>query len=416
VPPTTALVGFVPGTRTVVTHTARTGINDKDQEAPTGPVEFHDADTDRTWSVLSSDDVVTMIELSPDSRSALIRSACNRTGRGIVRLCLFEAATGRLATDLPLCSESGEPATFSPDGRWLVYEDPRPEASIRIWDVANGCERPAPDHVLKSWGFAPDGRWLALEIPGERQPLTQIIRWNLATRETGAAMSIPEGAYSCELHFAPNGQTLVAGCRYRDRQSVYFRCGWDSATGRERFRVEGDHLALFPTETPWFAVMDNWGPVPVRLFDYDTGRECGQIPVRQEHKAELLRITPDGRQLVAKAYIYNPWLLRLNAWWPRRPEESFITTRLKIVSVTDGRTAAVLPSQFDWDRRDGLERTQFSPDGSLLALMTDTEIEVWDMPPRKSLTWFVVTAIGLTLPVAGLARRRSRRLRQVMTA
>ena len=42
----------------------------------------------------------------------------------------------------------------------------------------------------------------------------------------------------------------------------------------------------------------------------------------------------------------------------------------------------------------------------------DGQLEFWDIPPRKSLTWFALSAAVLALPPAGLAWRRSRRLRR----
>jgi hypothetical protein len=70
-----------------------------------------------------------------------------------------------------------------------------------------------------------------------------------------------------------------------------------------------------------------------------------------------------------------------------------------------GRRAQSLPSL----------RTFFAPDGRSIISMRDqspTVLELWDVPPRKPLTWFAAAAGGLALPLAGWAGYWSRRLRQ----
>jgi hypothetical protein len=42
----------------------------------------------------------------------------------------------------------------------------------------------------------------------------------------------------------------------------------------------------------------------------------------------------------------------------------------------------------------------------------DGVVDIFELPPRKPLTWFVLAAAVLALPFAGLAWRRSRRLRR----
>jgi hypothetical protein len=48
----------------------------------------------------------------------------------------------------------------------------------------------------------------------------------------------------------------------------------------------------------------------------------------------------------------------------------------------------------------------------LVQLGSRGEITIWDIPRRKPLTWLALTAAVLALPLAGLAWRRSRRLRR----
>jgi hypothetical protein len=41
----------------------------------------------------------------------------------------------------------------------------------------------------------------------------------------------------------------------------------------------------------------------------------------------------------------------------------------------------------------------------------EMNVGLWDIPPRKSLTWFAAVAALLALPIALVAWRRTRKLR-----
>jgi hypothetical protein len=66
--------------------------------------------------------------------------------------------------------------------------------------------------------------------------------------------------------------------------------------------------------------------------------------------------------------------------------------------------------------RDFLGQFGWSPDGTLLAIAGETMLAVWDVPPRKRLSWFAVGAALCAFPPFLIARRRVRRLRREATA
>jgi WD40 repeat protein len=355
-----------------------------------------------------------MTELSPDGRWAVVRIGSDQIGR----LQIFDVATGRSSVELPLHDPSGgERAAFSPNGRWLAYSDPRPETAIRIWDIETARERAAPAKAIWPWVFSPDGRRLAFAVREARHPPTQINLLDMASAEAGTSLPIPAGFTCYDLHFAPDGKTLLTICdsvarRGASKPEDILDCGWELATGKERFRMSRMGVMFFPAKASWFGIAEDRGTV--RKFDYTTGQECGKFTLAREDRAEIwgTGIAPDGRYLAVEALVRNPFLLRLNAWWPRRPVEDFIAERLRLLDTNTGESAAVLPAKFDWNRRDGMERTRYSTDGSLLAVMTDAKIEIWDLPPRGSMTWLAAIAVGLALPIVGLAKWRSRRLQR----
>jgi hypothetical protein len=57
---------------------------------------------------------------------------------------------------------------------------------------------------------------------------------------------------------------------------------------------------------------------------------------------------------------------------------------------------------------------EWSPTGETVAIFqsgSNNSWQIWDIPPRKSLTWFTAGAALLALPIAVIARRRVRKLR-----
>jgi hypothetical protein len=58
----------------------------------------------------------------------------------------------------------------------------------------------------------------------------------------------------------------------------------------------------------------------------------------------------------------------------------------------------------------------WSADGTLLAIAGEDELTVWDIPPRRSLKWFMAGAALFALPPFVIARRRVRRLRREAAA
>jgi len=58
----------------------------------------------------------------------------------------------------------------------------------------------------------------------------------------------------------------------------------------------------------------------------------------------------------------------------------------------------------------------WSSDGKLLAISRPDSLTVWDIPPRKPLTWFAAGATLLALPTFTIACRRVRRLRRQAAA
>jgi hypothetical protein len=120
------------------------------------------------------------------------------------------------------------------------------------------------------------------------------------------------------------------------------------------------------------------------------------------------RLSPDRTAGIAFARITtNP----LSQFWSK------LTTQwLSFGRFQDSDSPAVV-----FDAKTGHEIAQipdspnnvhWSPDGRTAAFLRNTSaarsVSVWDIPPRKSLTWFAIGAVILALPIAFFAWLRCR--------
>jgi hypothetical protein len=105
------------------------------------------------------------------------------------------------------------------------------------------------------------------------------------------------------------------------------------------------------------------------------------------------------------------WVESAGMSWPLSHRRTWYSSEL--VDIESGRTVMTLPFALD-----GAFHTRGGPlavTANFDALANDEapSVEVWDIPPRKSLTWFAAGAALLALPPLLIARRRVRRLRAV---
>jgi WD40 repeat protein len=119
-------------------------------------------------------------------------------------------------------------------------------------------------------------------------------------------------------------------------------------------------------------------------------------------------VSPQGNMIAAATLTSTPdtigtLLRRVGFSWPAPTEPHFQSVTL--VSANSGQLIATV--------RGDAEFARWSPDGSMLATVDQDEktIRIWDIPPRKPLTWFAAGAALLALPIAFVAWRRVRTLR-----
>jgi WD40 repeat protein len=184
---------------------------------------------------------------------------------------ILSLAFSRDGTRLALCGHDGEV------GIWDVAES----KEVMTLDALFGSDPPS---VLGA-AWSPDGKTLA--VAGER-------RGFLADVETASKLGDIEEAGSV-LAWAPTGKTFAMACgsRLRIRE-----------VGKKTVRTLGEKLTCEIHSITWFpdgkriAAACYPGPL-VRVFDVASGKELARLGEGGKGKGERVRITPDGKLLVA---------------------------------------------------------------------------------------------------------------------
>jgi WD40 repeat protein len=296
------------------------------------------------------------------------------------------------------------------------------EGGIRLWDLAAGREWPTPPKAELPCAFSPDGRILAYVekcFNGIGIGPVRIGLWDVAAGKTVKTLPGPvSGFWYNELFFAPDGRYVVSYSTESGRRR-HVQC-WDVASGREVLRT-AVYRAFFPRSGPWFVAIDEPsspdGLTRIYRLDYGGGREQGRTQVLLdvdllEGGFPNLKVSSDGQYLTTRVWADNSLLLWVHEKVLTLPGNWVYRTRINLLDGATGREEVTLPTEFDGTEGIGLERVIFAPDQSLLALITNDQIAVWDVPAQKPLLGFLTGAALLALPLAVLARWRMRRLRR----
>jgi WD40 repeat protein len=288
---------------------------------------------------------------------------------------------------------------FSPDGRWLATADRIGDTiGIRLWSLPDGRPGPVFPDTGRPFSFSADGRRLVGPDSAAWGPVRLFRTWEIPT---GACQTVstPWASYHKAACFSEDGAGLIVSEMLPTRPFYRLACR-ALATGRERWQIPGvgsDPLAGGRLIT---CVNGDDSGLELTIHDTTDGRLIHRI---SGDDLVDLQLAPDGRTLAYNRFPTSTGIpvvrwLEVHVPFLRRP-----TRMLALMDLSSGREET-LPG--GWSVR-------FAADGQTLAVVEDDwNCRLWDVPPRKSLTWFAAAVSGLAMPIGLLAVWRSRRLRR----
>jgi WD40 repeat protein len=356
---------------------------------------------------------VLSVAFSPDGK--LLASACrDRTVK------LWDARTGELLRTLFGHADDVVAVAFSSKMGTLATGSA--DRSIRVWNVADG----KPLTVLRghhlpvrALAFHPDGRHLTSSGFSNRYPVEVKIWDTSSTREVTVCPAVANSAEKLEL--SPDGRRVAARIQLHGLERSEWRV-YDTASGNLRFVLSSvPDTVRFSADSTRLITMQGSAQVTVEVLDADKGRKLSSFAVRQyeekkkpfyfrvaaalsrpgewlataspNEKAVVLWDCMDGKQVRRIPFdvtahtislVFSPDRRRLAALCDRRFPQKSIQWWTVQVSVWDTETGQTLLSEAPKDFRASW-RTQFSPDGAVLAVPCDDKrIRFWRLEQGTS--------------------------------
>jgi hypothetical protein len=368
--------------------------------------------------------------------------------RQMLKLDLATRTATTLSTRLAELADNWPP-TLSPDGRLCAFPDPLahepnftgPGVETVVWDIANNREHAVLSGPYLQFAFSADGRTVAAEVfkqgrvqvfdvatlaprPSVAGPPGNFVG-RLTLSDDGARVAVEFGPLPSNQH-AGTARTRVRPGPYRSElprggygaPSSGLTC-WGLAAGRAT--TQGPHVQsqFAAGGRVLIARGSEPGDERVRAFDAMSGQLLYTIPW---HQGDEWEVSPDGQTLLsipddAQVGPMEKIVRRLGLPWPFAPSPG--RARAQLYNAVTGNSQGNIPAWYPkrvYELEAPVMAFRWFPDGRTLAIMPDPEHptvwDLWDIPPRKPLGWFALGAAILALPLAGLAWRRSRRLRR----
>jgi hypothetical protein len=361
---------------------------------------------------------------------------------------LWDLTTGRQVGEFAGPSPPSEQCSVSRTGRWLVCLG---SGSQFLLDTTDGHWLAAPDdppHGPSEVIFEAADRWLLIRfgwhwkkyllpdltpagetqdfgtsavaidgtvVAGINEDPNIVHLWDAVAGRPLPTVRFPADRTDLYLVLSHDGATLAVDAKQVPGDQYELGC-WDVRTGRQLF--VGPVMGI-PSLGPGGITLAEIVPgvgsptgrfrLTLRDLPAGTVRFDGDLPATVNFVDTPLLRSPDGRTLLFGAGHDPAARLRDLANWIglSLPRDPGYRSGLELISAETGAPLGFVGGVHD--------NSCWSPDGSCLAT-TDPDdhnvVLVWDIPPRKPLTWFAVAAVILALPIAWLARWRVRILRR----
>jgi WD40 repeat protein len=267
-------------------------------------------------------------------------------------------ATGKLVRQRPIVVRNADAdlrysITLSPDGELFAYGD---KESVMLCDATTGKERhrfAVPSAEKAQCLFAPSGKVLAIFSRGENE-YRQVRFWDTATGKERGALELdqPITAWSSSA-FSGDGKLLAILDHGGGKAALYL---WDVDTGKKLGQTEAGGWSLaISADGKLIATAGVGGGA---LWETDTMKEAGKLPLLGRESAEALKFSPDGKWLVGVSQHANGIIWNM----AERKEESRLVA---------------------W----GMGDLAFSPDGKTFATWgwSSSDIQLWDVTTGKRL-------------------------------
>jgi WD40 repeat protein len=298
---------------------------------------------------------------------------------------------------------------FSSNGRFVCFP-PTLNLAAQIWDVSEDKLLFEVSDADSASSFSGDGRFLAISTVVPRKAVRVI---ELSSRRVLREFDGPNSSTVRRVELSADGVWLTAEFDlHPDSSALQLESkSWNTVTGEVQHIDDWGWSRLISGGRLLFEECKMG--IPLRCFDLSTG----EVQFQLTNSYGKWSVSRDGR------IMFNPESTSQASWlqdlfdqylgsWPFTASSN----DLVIYELGKGRRTCAIPLRqpsFSWHVPEEM-LYRWLPDRPAVAVYVSDNPkvwEIWDVPPRKSLTWFTAGAALLALPIAFVSRRRSRRLR-----
>jgi hypothetical protein len=302
---------------------------------------------------------------------------------------------------------SFEGIRISPDGLFLSLPIWDNGSAVQIWDIPGRRVYSTVRGVHDPAIFSPDSRYLVARVEdGERNKVCAIDLQALTTRRTFVG---PPNIDICSAAVSDQGHFLIAEFTMNDARPNRLLC-WNMETGEPE-------TAFYDPSTEQGTAVGAKMLIVHQAAWADSVMRCLEVskPLSEAlAQPWVLQVSPDGRVGLLATYIperpLQAWLRKLRITNPFGDYDFGAT----FFDLKSGQQGAFVPVSSRAPNKPALSiAAEWSGTGNTLAIYGRGEPEsacIYDIPPRKSLTWFAAGAALVALPIAFVAWRRSRKL------